>query len=53
VIGDTPLDLEAGSHARAGWVVGVLSGAHGIETLGATRHTHLLPSVAQLPALFE
>jgi phosphonatase-like hydrolase len=53
VVGDTPLDLEAGSNARAGWVVGVLSGAHGIETLGATRHTHLLPSVAQLPALFE
>jgi len=53
VVGDTPLDLEAGSHARAGWVVGVLSGAHSIETLGATRHTHLLPSVAQLPALFE
>jgi phosphonatase-like hydrolase len=53
VVGDTPLDLEAGSNARAGWVVGVLSGAHGIETLGATRHTHLLPSVAHLPALFE
>jgi phosphonatase-like hydrolase len=53
VVGDTPLDLEAGTNARAGWVVGVLSGAHGIETLGATRHTHLLPSVAQLPALFE
>ena len=52
VVGDTPLDLEAASNARAGWVIGVLSGAHGVETLGATRHTHLLPSVAALPRLF-
>ena len=52
VVGDTPLDLQAGSNAGAGWVIGVLSGAHGMETLGASRHTHLLPSVAALPALF-
>jgi len=51
-VGDTPLDLQAGTNARAGWVIGVLSGAHGIETLGMTRHTHLLPSVALLPELF-
>jgi phosphonatase-like hydrolase len=51
VVGDTPLDLQAASNARAGWVVGVLSGAHGIETLGATPHTHLLPSIASLPKL--
>jgi phosphonatase-like hydrolase len=52
VVGDTPLDLQAASNARAGWVVGVLSGAHGLETLGATPHTHLLPSIADLPRLF-
>jgi phosphonatase-like hydrolase len=52
VVGDTPLDLQAGTNAGAGWVIGVLSGAHGLETLGATRHTHLLRSVAGLPALF-
>jgi phosphoglycolate phosphatase-like HAD superfamily hydrolase len=52
VVGDTPLDLQAGTNAGAGWVIGVLSGAHGIETLGGTRHTHLLASVAGLPALF-
>lgn len=51
VVGDTPLDLQAASNARAGWIVGVLSGAHGIETLGATPHTHLLPSIASLPKL--
>jgi phosphonatase-like hydrolase len=53
VVGDTPLDLQAASNARAGWVIGVLSGAHGLETLGATPHTHLLPSIASLPALFQ
>ncbi|MGH9173551.1 MAG: HAD family hydrolase [Vicinamibacterales bacterium] len=52
VVGDTPLDLQAGMNARAGWVIGVLSGAHGVETLGATPHSHLLSSVAGLPALF-
>lgn len=51
-VGDTPLDLQAGTNARAGWVIGVLSGAHGVVTLGPTRHTHLLPSVTGLPSLF-
>lgn len=53
IVGDTPLDLQAGMNARAGWVIGVLSGAHGLETLGRTAHTHLLPSVAALPDLFH
>lgn len=52
VVGDTALDLRAGSNARAGWVIGVLSGAHDLATLGVEPHTHLLPSVASLPALF-
>jgi len=51
VIGDTVLDLQAGMNARAGWVVGVLTGAHPIEMLGATPHTHLLTSIAGPPAL--
>jgi phosphonatase-like hydrolase len=50
-IGDTSLDLQAGTNAGAGWVVGVLSGAHDAETLGRTPHTHLLPSIADLPDL--
>ena len=52
VVGDTPLDLQAGTNARAGWVIGVLSGAHEIQTLGAVAHTHLLPSIAAVPRLF-
>ena len=50
-IGDTSLDLQAGINAGAGWVVGVLTGAHDAETLGRTPHTHLLPSIADLPDL--
>jgi len=52
VVGDTPLDLQSGMNAQAGWVIGVLSGAHGVETLGVTPHNHLLPSVADLPMPF-
>ena len=50
-IGDTALDLQAGTNAGAGWVIGVLSGAHDADTLGRTPHTHLLPSIADLPDL--
>jgi phosphonatase-like hydrolase len=53
VVGDTPLDLLAGMHAGTGGVVGVLSGSHGIEDLGRVGHTHIIPSVAELPALLE
>ena len=52
VVGDTALDLEAGNRSGAAWVIGVLSGAHDVEKLGAIRHTHLLASVAALPELF-
>ena len=51
VAGDTPRDLQAGTNAGAALVVGVLSGAGDAEELGAHRHTHLVPSVADLPAL--
>ncbi|MHB0869530.1 MAG: HAD family hydrolase [Chloroflexota bacterium] len=52
-VGDTPLDLMAGTNAGLGWVIGVLSGAHRLETLGATPHTHILNSVADLPRILE
>lgn len=53
VIGDTVLDLEAGHNAAARWNVGVLSGAHSREQLQRHPHTHLLASVADLPAIFD
>lgn len=51
VAGDTPNDLAAGTHAGAGHVVGVLTGAFDADELGREPHTHLLASVAGLPAL--
>jgi phosphonatase-like hydrolase len=49
--GDTVRDLEAGTNAGAACVVGVLSGSQTAAELGAVRHTHLLKSVAEIPAL--
>ncbi|ROO88164.1 phosphonatase-like hydrolase [Actinocorallia herbida] len=49
--GDTVLDLRAGTNAGAGFVVGVLTGSMNAAQLGGERHTHLLPGVADVPAL--
>lgn len=38
--------------AGVGFNVGVLSGAHNRDLLNAEPHTHLLGSVAELPAAF-
>lgn len=53
VAGDTPRDLQAGTNSGAALVIGVLSGAGTAVELGRYRHTHLLASVADLPALLE
>jgi len=52
-IGDTVLDLEAGSNAGVRWNIGVLSGAHGRDRLEHAPHTQLLPDVGHLRRLFE
>ncbi|QDW61449.1 HAD family hydrolase [Oerskovia sp. KBS0722] len=51
VAGDTVLDLRSGVNARAGAVVGVLTGKLGAADLGRERHDFLLDSVADLPEL--
>jgi phosphonatase-like hydrolase len=59
-VGDTALDLLAGTHAGVRWVIGVLPGSgrsgggarQAIETLGMAPHTHILSSVAVLPRLW-
>lgn len=51
VVGDTTNDLLAGRSARAGLIVGVLTGAHTAEQLAAVDNITLIPSVANLPAL--
>jgi phosphonatase-like hydrolase len=53
VVGDTVSDLESGTAAGAGAVVGVLSGAHDEATLAATPHTAIIPDVTWLVALLE
>jgi phosphonatase-like hydrolase len=50
-VGDTPLDLQAGSNAGVRGVIGVLTGSHPQDRLQREPHTHLLPSVAALPEL--
>lgn len=52
-VGDTPLDLQAGVNAGVREVIGVLTGTHTEERLKRERHTHILSSVAEIPALFE
>jgi phosphoglycolate phosphatase len=52
-VGDTVLDLRAGRSLGAGWVVGVLSGAHSRTQLAAESHDYLLDSVAGLPGLLQ
>jgi phosphonatase-like hydrolase len=53
VVGDTRLDLEAGLNAGAGYRIGVLGGAHDRATLERAPHTHILPSAAAVPDLWN
>jgi phosphoglycolate phosphatase len=52
-VGDTPLDLQAGTRAGVRGVVGVLTGTHDRQQLQREPHTHIIASVADLPALIE
>ncbi|MFD8143510.1 phosphonatase-like hydrolase [Streptomyces sp. NPDC059708] len=51
VAGDTAYDMLSGRRAGAGTVAGVLTGAHEHAALAAHGATHVLGSVAELPAL--
>jgi phosphonatase-like hydrolase len=50
VAGDTISDLVAGAAAGAAVVAGVLTGAHDRAQLESAPHTHVLDSIADLPA---
>jgi phosphonatase-like hydrolase len=52
-VGDTPLDLQSGTAAGCGIVIGVLTGMHTRERLEREPHSHLLASVAELPTLLR
>ncbi|MGW1379301.1 phosphonatase-like hydrolase [Streptomyces sp. NPDC002446] len=51
VAGDTSYDMLSGRRAGASVVAGVLTGAHDAARLTAAGATHVLGSVAELPAL--
>jgi phosphonatase-like hydrolase len=51
VAGDTASDLIAGTAAGASIVAGVLTGSHDRARLAAAPHTHILDSIADLPAV--
>jgi phosphonatase-like hydrolase len=53
VAGDTAYDMKSGVRAGAGVVAGVLTGAHDAEALRGAGATHVLGSVAELPALLR
>jgi phosphoglycolate phosphatase-like HAD superfamily hydrolase len=52
-VGDTPLDLQAGTNAGLRGVIGVLSGASTAARLRQEPHTQILRSVADLPQLLH
>ncbi|MCX5198378.1 phosphonatase-like hydrolase [Streptomyces sp. NBC_00249] len=51
VAGDTAYDMLSGNRAGAGIVAGVLTGAHDATALTGAGATHVLGSIAELPAL--
>jgi phosphonatase-like hydrolase len=52
-VGDTRLDLQAGTRAGCGAVVGVLSGAGTRDELSREPHTHLCTTIAEVPAITQ
>ncbi len=50
-VGDTPADLEEGTRAGCGLVIGVTGGSHTEEQLRPFAHTHLVASINDVPAI--
>jgi phosphonatase-like hydrolase len=50
-VGDTPADMLEGRNAGCRGVVGVLTGPRQVSDWGKYWHTHLIPSVKELPEL--
>lgn len=50
-VGDTPSDLQEGTNAGCGMVVGVTSGSHTEAQLRPHPHTELIHSIRELPGL--
>jgi phosphonatase-like hydrolase len=52
-VGDTRADLEEGTNAGCALVIGVTTGSFSREQLEACPHSHILESVAEVPALLN
>lgn len=52
-VGDTIFDLQEGTSAGCGWVVGVTSGAHTRDQLKNGPHTHLIDQLSELKPIFN
>jgi phosphonatase-like hydrolase len=50
-VGDTRADLEEGTNAGCALVIGVTTGSYSREQLQACPHSHIVDSVADVPAL--
>ena len=50
-VGDTPSDLQEGSAAGCGLVIGVTNGSHTRDELQPHPHTHLISGLIELPRL--
>lgn len=52
-VGDTPADMLEGRNAGCAGIIGVLSGPLPLESFAEYPHTHILPSVADLPRIIQ
>ena len=50
-VGDTTVDMEEGISAGCKFVIGVLSGTGTLEQFRACPHTHIVPSIVDVPAI--
>lgn len=50
-VGDTKVDLEEGMNAGCSLIIGVMTGSYTREQLLSYPHTHIVSSVAEVPAL--
>ena len=52
-VGDTIFDLQEGSEAGCGWVIGITSGAYTRDQLIQGPHTHLVDHLSELKAILS
>jgi phosphoglycolate phosphatase-like HAD superfamily hydrolase len=47
-VGDTPSDMQQGSSAGCGWVIGITTGAFSERQLYTEPHTHLIKEIPEV-----